>query len=73
MNCVYCGYRYGPKDDTPVSMADILKEHIEKCPDHPMSHLKIKLEKLQQQVCDFCGWLKVANLFEAKQKLMKEE
>lgn len=40
VNCVYCGHRYGPKDKVPVSMADILKDHIEKCPKHPMSHLR---------------------------------
>jgi DNA-directed RNA polymerase subunit RPC12/RpoP len=37
INCVYCGYRYGPKENTPVTMADILKEHMEKCPEHPLS------------------------------------
>jgi DNA-directed RNA polymerase subunit RPC12/RpoP len=37
VNCVYCGYRYGPKESTPTSMADILKEHIERCPKHPLS------------------------------------
>lgn len=71
VNCVYCGYRYGPKENTPTSMADILKEHIEKCPKHPMSELKNKLESLQNQVIEFCGWLKVLNLYEAKQKIEK--
>lgn len=49
INCVYCGHRYGPKEDTPVSMADILKEHIEKCPEHPMSKLK---EMLREAVAE---------------------
>lgn len=40
INCVYCGYRYGPKDEVPCSMADALKQHIETCPKHPMSALK---------------------------------
>jgi DNA-directed RNA polymerase subunit RPC12/RpoP len=40
INCVYCGHRYGHKKNTPATMADILKQHIEKCPKHPMSHLK---------------------------------
>jgi hypothetical protein len=40
VNCVYCGHRYGPGETTPVSMADALKEHIEQCPQHPMSALK---------------------------------
>src|SRR4030042_5857921 len=42
INCVYCGHRYGPEDEVPASMADILKEHIERCPKHPMSKLKIE-------------------------------
>ncbi len=45
VNCVYCGHRYGPKDNTPTSMADILKEHIEECPKHPMSLLKTELDE----------------------------
>jgi hypothetical protein len=40
INCVYCGHRYGPSPETPVAMADVLKEHIEVCPKHPMSKLK---------------------------------
>jgi len=40
VNCVYCGHRYGPDDQVPVAMADVLKEHIEQCPRHPMSILK---------------------------------
>jgi hypothetical protein len=43
INCVYCGHRYGPRETTPISMADVLKEHIEKCPKHPMSKLKFQL------------------------------
>lgn len=48
VNCVYCGHRYGPKEDTPVAMADILKEHIEQCPKHPMSVLKAENEELKK-------------------------
>lgn len=47
VNCVYCGYRYGPEDEVPSSMADALKEHIEHCPEHPMSKLKAELEALR--------------------------
>jgi len=46
INCVYCGHRYGPKEDTPVAMADVLKEHIEQCPEHPMSHLLAAVEAM---------------------------
>lgn len=42
VNCVYCGHRYGPLQNTPVAQADILKEHISICPDHPMSQIKRK-------------------------------
>jgi len=47
INCVYCGHRYGPKDETPVAMADVLKEHIEQCPEHPCSKLKAENESLR--------------------------
>ncbi len=43
INCVYCGHRYGPSDKTPASKAEMLKQHIEICPDHPMSKLKVEL------------------------------
>lgn len=50
VNCVYCGHRYGPKESTPMSMADILKEHIEICPEHPASKLKKRVEELEDEV-----------------------
>lgn len=40
VNCVYCGYRYGPVESTPVSLSDVLKAHVQKCPLHPMAALK---------------------------------
>ena len=46
INCVYCGHRYGPSKDTPVAMAEVLKQHIEVCPEHPMSKLRVKYETL---------------------------
>lgn len=48
INCVYCGHRYGPDDQVPASMADALKEHIEVCPEHPMSKLKQELDMLKR-------------------------
>lgn len=39
INCVYCGHRYGPKDKSPTTKADVLKAHIAVCPEHPMSKL----------------------------------
>lgn len=50
INCVYCGHRYGPEDEVPATMADALKEHIEQCPKHPMSALKIEIERLHKIV-----------------------
>lgn len=47
VNCVYCGHRYGQTDEVSVSMADVLKAHIEQCPDHPMSKLKQEIERLK--------------------------
>jgi len=41
VNCVYCGHRYGPGETTPVTMADALKKHVENCPKHPMSALRV--------------------------------
>jgi hypothetical protein len=49
VNCVYCGHRYGPADEVPASMADVLKQHIEQCPEHPMSKLKAELELYREK------------------------
>lgn len=48
VNCVYCGHRFGPGETTPVSMADALKEHVERCPEHPMSQLRAELESARE-------------------------
>lgn len=63
INCVYCGHRYGPQEDTPVAMADVLREHIEKCPKHPLSEARAKLAEaeaviaanLHIRLCWGCG------------------
>lgn len=47
VNCVYCGHRYGPEDQVPTSIAEALKEHIEHCPEHPMSKLRAELEQVK--------------------------
>jgi hypothetical protein len=36
VNCVYCGHRYGPVEDTPTSNEQLLFEHIIVCPQHPL-------------------------------------
>jgi hypothetical protein len=47
VNCVYCGHRYGPDPGTPVAMADVLKQHVQQCHQHPMTKLKFALEKIK--------------------------
>ena len=54
INCVYCGHRYGPDDEVPAAMADVLKEHVEKCPEHPMS--KLKAEDAERRACLRALW-----------------
>ena len=49
VNCVYCGHRYGPADKVPVSMADVLKEHIEQCPKHPLSKMKAERDEWKKK------------------------
>lgn len=46
INCVYCGHRYGPEENPPMNMADVLKEHIEQCKEHPMNELRQENENL---------------------------
>lgn len=52
INCVYCGHRYGPNDEVPVTMADVLKKHIEQCPKHPMSALLKERDNLKKALRD---------------------
>lgn len=44
VNCVYCGKRYGPEESTPVSQAEVLKRHVQGCPEHPMSKLRAAVD-----------------------------
>lgn len=54
VNCVYCGHRYGKTGEVPESMADVLKAHIEVCPQHPMSRLKAENGRLKE-LLEKCG------------------
>lgn len=56
INCVYCGHNYGPDDEVPASMADVLKEHVEQCPEHPMSALKAQLAAAARNAESVLGW-----------------
>ena len=62
INCVYCGHRYGPKKNTPVAMADVLKEHIEKCPKHPLSKTKEELERVRELIDNFLMSIRTVHL-----------
>jgi len=59
INCVYCGHRYGPNPGTPVAMADVLRAHIEQCPEHPLSKARAEnaalVTKLQLVGCIATG------------------
>lgn len=55
VNCVYCGHRYGPKENTPVSMADMLKAHVAKCPAHPLSKAIEALKVAERALNDASG------------------
>ena len=68
VNCVYCGHRYGPGETTPVSMADALKEHVQQCPEHPMSELKRENSGLRSEVAD--ANLKLVRLRAALQNIV---
>lgn len=50
VNCVYCGHRYGPGESTPVFMADALKTHVERCPQHPMAALRERTTKVEAEL-----------------------
>ena len=84
VNCVYCGYRYGPAwceecegtghidsylpgrcktelecsvckgtgRHTPVALADVLKEHVAVCPEHPMSKMRDALKDIWKAARD---------------------
>jgi hypothetical protein len=51
INCVYCGHRYGPAETMAANIpeggstvAEELRSHIARCPEHPMSTLRWALE-----------------------------
>ena len=65
INCVYCGHRYGPNTEIPTSMADVLKEHIEKCPEHPLFEARQEIERLKKEK----EWLLKTLVFVYKDKM----
>lgn len=71
VNCVYCGHNYGPSETTPVSMATVLKQHIEQCPQHPMSKLKAKLNEIEIEAKKSLNGMVMGNDFITIQKIVK--
>ena len=68
INCVYCGFRYGPGESTPATLpeagetlaATALREHAERCPDHPMSRLKKEIKRLLEALKTTEGYIRYA-------------
>lgn len=50
INCVYCGHRYGPAENTPVAMSTLLTKHIEGCSKHPLSQARATIANYQKIV-----------------------
>lgn len=46
VNCVFCGHRYGPLSSAATTSAEILREHIEQCEQHPLSYARADLRSL---------------------------
>jgi len=53
INCVYCGHRYGPDDEVPATMAQVLKDHIAVCPEHPLSAAARRVAELEEALRDY--------------------
>lgn len=73
INCVYCGHRYGPNSEVPASMADVLKEHIERCPEHPLSHANAKLGRIQTRLKKISDTSEVAESVELADEILEAE
>jgi hypothetical protein len=43
----HCSACDGSGEGTPVAMADVLKEHVMHCPEHPMNAMREALEHVQ--------------------------
>lgn len=52
INCVYCGYRYGPNTVSHVTMRKALEDHIASCPKHPLSTAKSALEQARRELAE---------------------
>jgi len=48
INCVYCGHRYGPSNEAPQAMSEVLTKHIAECPKHPFNHAKKRIAELEK-------------------------
>ena len=52
INCVYCGHCYGPDTAVAASMADVLKEHVEHCPEHPLFAAMAQIALLKEDLAE---------------------
>jgi len=50
INCVYCGFRYGPDDEVAATMQESLHDHIAECPEHPLGQYR-KALKTALRIC----------------------
>lgn len=48
-NCAYCGHQYRLADKASVSLVEAMRQHIERCPKHPMSRLKADLARVMAE------------------------
>lgn len=53
VTCVYCGHAYPP--GSPTHGAELLKQHIAECPQHPMANLKRKYDRIRKALEGFVG------------------
>jgi len=76
INCVYCGHRYGPKDEVECSMQEALYKHIAECPKHPLSNARAVLASIRgmaKWAVENHGWtLPLGNILEQCDKALGE-
>ena len=60
INCVYCGYRYGPDDEVAPTMQQALYDHIAECPKHPLSAMKRRAERAEARLAHLTDAASVA-------------
>jgi hypothetical protein len=49
INCVYCGFNFGPDEVTAATMHEQLYEHIKQCEKHPLAAALKEIEQLRAE------------------------